>query len=761
MCHQIKQGWQLPAHLRPKENKAYNPEKNLQTFSHEAADLPADPIHKKTQINVEILQKVTMKISLVVAISLSISNTIYAQQIFEFIRGDANDDSFVNLTDAILIADYAETGQSATINCLDAADVNDDGVVDITDYQSLIGFLFGGSAPPLYPFPNCDTDPTPDPIDCAAYFSCEGPECFWDSTDCEEPRSISDCITRAVIDPNEGPPKYYSRCVERVCFTGQIRRCSNSGGSEYLSAIAADDQATVYIDGQEIFHYDIFEESTTPEGGGTDEWIDGAKAVQIPIDEAIEPSDTNWHEIKIIYTNLYNEPRECIQDNMAICNDGLSLYLGEGWMVREGSNSPRTNLITCIGGTSSFSVHFACEHDEITLKLSPSGSGRALFIDNFQDTININASNGLSQEVKVLGIQKSSSYQDLEVIVLHSSGASDDFIPPKLTIFEAKYFYYPICNNESKKYTEWYHIPMGESSPGDNPFSEALYIEISPQELLAMEEVSLEIEGEQFKFSGNSNELQLTTSNINDPIELTSLNNTGAEFFNKIHVKVGDYSTVDENCYVFELSSFKKRELTTLMVTIVDHGPISSWTSVTTPAEAANAIFQANRQAHSALNFKMVQDETLGTWIDFDRDVFRSSTSFYWFADNQEHVDLITRELIDFQAEKIFYYINNIKTSEPIGIGGVNFGKLASDNVYRWQMAVHPNNIPKDMIYGQTHLHELGHSMSLDHVFPPSAEGEIMCAPSSGNSCYGGAECKYSIEKNQAIQAVQYHNFNY
>jgi len=51
--------------------------------------------------------------------------------------------------------------------CMDAADSNDDGFLDVSDVVFTLGYIFsGGSAPPA-PFPNCDLDATPhDPLSC-------------------------------------------------------------------------------------------------------------------------------------------------------------------------------------------------------------------------------------------------------------------------------------------------------------------------------------------------------------------------------------------------------------------------------------------------------------------------------------------------------------------------------------------------------------------------------------------------------------------
>ncbi len=71
-----------------------------------------------------------------------------------FIRGDANDDSMVNLTDAIFILSHLFMGGEGPA-CLAAADSTGNRSLDLSDSVFLLNFLFnGGDAPPA-PFPAC------------------------------------------------------------------------------------------------------------------------------------------------------------------------------------------------------------------------------------------------------------------------------------------------------------------------------------------------------------------------------------------------------------------------------------------------------------------------------------------------------------------------------------------------------------------------------------------------------------------------------
>ena len=79
----------------------------------------------------------------------------------EFRRGNANDDSKVNIADAIWILD-ALFNQGARPTCQDAADTNNDGLVVISDAVYLIQYQFLGGPPPPAPYPECGLDPEGD-----------------------------------------------------------------------------------------------------------------------------------------------------------------------------------------------------------------------------------------------------------------------------------------------------------------------------------------------------------------------------------------------------------------------------------------------------------------------------------------------------------------------------------------------------------------------------------------------------------------------
>jgi hypothetical protein len=81
-----------------------------------------------------------------------------------FLRGDANLDAAIDLADAETILNASTMG--APLPCRDAADVNDDGFLDVSDVVTILQFLFSGSPPPPPPFPDPGGDTTVDFLDC-------------------------------------------------------------------------------------------------------------------------------------------------------------------------------------------------------------------------------------------------------------------------------------------------------------------------------------------------------------------------------------------------------------------------------------------------------------------------------------------------------------------------------------------------------------------------------------------------------------------
>jgi hypothetical protein len=76
-----------------------------------------------------------------------------------------NGDGIIDLTDGSQLQLWV-TGAGVMPSCLDAADVNDDGIVNLSDPIELFDFLYQGSNPPPAPYPDAGPDPTADGLDC-------------------------------------------------------------------------------------------------------------------------------------------------------------------------------------------------------------------------------------------------------------------------------------------------------------------------------------------------------------------------------------------------------------------------------------------------------------------------------------------------------------------------------------------------------------------------------------------------------------------
>jgi hypothetical protein len=87
-----------------------------------------------------------------------------------FVRGDANADDTVNISDALYLLAHL-FGGGPHFGCSDAADANDDGDLDISDAIRVLLHLFGGRTfdPPLG---ICATDATADALGCGTLHAC-------------------------------------------------------------------------------------------------------------------------------------------------------------------------------------------------------------------------------------------------------------------------------------------------------------------------------------------------------------------------------------------------------------------------------------------------------------------------------------------------------------------------------------------------------------------------------------------------------------
>lgn len=85
-----------------------------------------------------------------------------------FSRGDVNQDSALNLADAVTQLGALFSGGPA-LSCQDSGDTNDDGSFNIADTIFLLGFLFNSGPPPAEPFAECGTDPSVDALGCTSF----------------------------------------------------------------------------------------------------------------------------------------------------------------------------------------------------------------------------------------------------------------------------------------------------------------------------------------------------------------------------------------------------------------------------------------------------------------------------------------------------------------------------------------------------------------------------------------------------------------
>jgi hypothetical protein len=78
----------------------------------------------------------------------------------------------MEIADAIFTLSYLFVSGPAP-SCLDAADTNDSGAVDIADAVTTLGHLFASRGPLPPPFDECGIDPRADALDCEAFLPCE------------------------------------------------------------------------------------------------------------------------------------------------------------------------------------------------------------------------------------------------------------------------------------------------------------------------------------------------------------------------------------------------------------------------------------------------------------------------------------------------------------------------------------------------------------------------------------------------------------
>lgn len=88
-----------------------------------------------------------------------------------FVRGNVDGIGGVTPLDAVALVSYC-LGQGPRPGCLAAADVNADGIVNLTDITNLISLAYGLTTELPAPFPSCGLDPTTT-LDCTTFPLCK------------------------------------------------------------------------------------------------------------------------------------------------------------------------------------------------------------------------------------------------------------------------------------------------------------------------------------------------------------------------------------------------------------------------------------------------------------------------------------------------------------------------------------------------------------------------------------------------------------
>jgi hypothetical protein len=84
-----------------------------------------------------------------------------------YLRGDANEDGAVSISDAVFLTLHLFLGGPAS-ECVRSGDCNADGALDIADAVYLLSAYFAGGPPIPAPYPACDADPFTSPLPCAS-----------------------------------------------------------------------------------------------------------------------------------------------------------------------------------------------------------------------------------------------------------------------------------------------------------------------------------------------------------------------------------------------------------------------------------------------------------------------------------------------------------------------------------------------------------------------------------------------------------------
>jgi len=216
----------------------------------------------------------------------------------QFIRGDVNGDGM-----AVSIEDLTACLHGPPYLCDDAADVNDDGILDTTDCEYLSNYFIYGEPLPPTPFPNCGLDPTMDGLGCASFPPCPGGGGQWW-------RVGGHYVTVAGVNSEEFQIAFSDPFIDWAEFGNPGR----VGSGHYIEHVYPHASPIVHNDAGNVSHdiYTVMDPSPSPGGlwslydyPATIEpygWMEPFQGQNVP-DEFLDQT-APWNEISPIYTEV-------------------------------------------------------------------------------------------------------------------------------------------------------------------------------------------------------------------------------------------------------------------------------------------------------------------------------------------------------------------------------------------------------------------------------------------------------------------------
>ena len=97
-----------------------------------------------------------------------ISLPLETYHVYDLLVADLNADGILDVSDPVTILAWLFLGNDIGF-CPIAADGNDDGSLNVSDVIYILNAFFLGGLPPSAPWPDCGPDPTPDLLRCYDY----------------------------------------------------------------------------------------------------------------------------------------------------------------------------------------------------------------------------------------------------------------------------------------------------------------------------------------------------------------------------------------------------------------------------------------------------------------------------------------------------------------------------------------------------------------------------------------------------------------